>query len=61
MLTTLILLTLNLPPIEIKAESGRDRENYLEAMYAADEGDYKNLEGLISQALNESLVKSNKQ
>lgn len=59
MLTTLILLTLNLPPIEIKAESGRDRKKYLEAMYAADEGNYEKLENLIGQALNESLAKSN--
>lgn len=60
MLTTLILLSLNLPPIEIRAESGMDRKKYLEAMYAADEGNYEKLESLIGQALNESLKKSNK-
>lgn len=60
MLTTFILLSLNLPPVEIKAESGKDRKKYLEAMYAADEGNYKKLEYLISQSLNESLIKLNK-
>lgn len=60
MFTTFLLLSLNLPPIEIKAEYGRDRKKYLEAMYTADEGNYENLESLIIQALNESLAKSNK-
>ena len=58
MLTTLILLTLKLPPIEIQAKSKRDRKKYLEAMYAADEGNYAKLENLIGLALNESLTKS---
>lgn len=59
MLTLLILLMLNLPPIEIKAETGEDRKRYLEAMYSADDGDYTKLEGLISKALSESLAKMN--
>lgn len=56
MLTILILLSLNLPAIEIKADRGSDRNKYLEAMYAADEGDYTKLENLISRALTESLA-----
>ena len=59
MLTLLILLNLGLPPIEIKAETGTDRKRYLKAMYAADEGNYANLETLISKALSESLGKMN--
>lgn len=55
MLTILILLNLDLPPIEIKAETGADRKKYLEAMYAADEGNYLKLEALIRKALNESF------
>lgn len=55
MLTILILLSLDLPPIEIKAETGADRKKYLEAMYAADEGNYLKLEALIRKALSESL------
>lgn len=59
MITLLILLTLNLPPIEIKADTGNDRKRYLEAMYAADDGNYAKLENLISKALSESLAKMN--
>lgn len=57
MLTILILLKLNLPPVEIKAETGQDRKKYLESMYAADEGNYEKLENLIGSALSESLTK----
>lgn len=59
MLTILILLRLGLPPIEIKAETKNDRKNYLESMYAADEGKYQKLENLIGKALGESLIKIN--
>ncbi|MBU0978728.1 MAG: Fic family protein [Patescibacteria group bacterium] len=55
MLTTFLLLQLGLPPIEIQADSKQDRENYLQAMYSADDGNYKKLESLIKQALDESL------
>jgi Fic family protein len=57
MLTILILLKLNLPPIEIKADSGQDRKKYLESMYAADESNYERLENLIGTSMSESLVK----
>lgn len=57
MLTTVVLLKLGLPPIEIKAETGLDRKRYLDAMYAADERDYNKLENLIGAALSESLAK----
>ena len=55
MLTTFILLQLELPPIEIKADTKHDRDAYLQAMYAADTGEYSKLEKLIKQALDESL------
>lgn len=55
MLTTYTLLLLDLPPIEIKADTKRDRDNYLQAMYAADERDYSKLEKLIKLALDEAL------
>lgn len=57
MLTILILLKLDLPPIEIRAEGDIDRQKYLEAMYAADDGNYEKLEKLIESALNESFIK----
>ena len=53
MLTILILLKLNLPPVEIKADTGNDRKKYLEAMYAADEGNYQKLLNLIGQAMKD--------
>ncbi len=55
MLTILIVLKLDLPPVEIKAEKRSDRKRYLAAMQKADEGDYSLLEQLIGQALSESL------
>lgn len=55
MLTTLILLRLNLPPIELKAETGEDRKRYLKAMQKGDEGYLISLEKLINNALSESL------
>lgn len=57
MLTTLILLKLNLPPIELKAETGEDRKRYLKAMQKGDEGDLTPLEAIINNALSESLEK----
>ncbi len=56
MFTIFILLNLNLPPVELKAETGADRKRYLTAMQKADEGDYPFLEQLIGQALSESLM-----
>lgn len=60
MLTICILLKLSLPPIEINADNGEDRLKYLNAMYAADAGDYSQLEKLMEVALNESLAMINK-
>lgn len=55
MLTIFILLQLDLPPIELKAEKGEDRKHYLTAMQKADKGDYSFLEQLIGQTLSEML------
>ncbi len=55
MLTTFILLQFKLPSIELKADTGDDRKQYLKAMRKADDGDYKLLERLISRALTDSL------
>lgn len=60
MLTIYILLSIDLPPIEVKAETGKDRKRYLTAMQDADEGDFNLLETLIGQALTESLEKLQK-
>ena len=54
-LTNLLLLNLGFPILEIKADTGDDRDAYIQAMKAADQHDYSKLEGLIAAALNESL------
>lgn len=56
MLTTLILLSLSLPPMELTAETETDRKRYLAAMQSADSGDYSPLETLMSHALTEALI-----
>lgn len=55
MFTSLILLYLDMPPIELKAETELDRRQYLKAMQEADRGEYSFLENLIGKALTESL------
>ena len=55
MLTSLILLQLNLPAIEIKIAKGTDRKGYLHAMQKADQGNYVLLEEIISQSFTEAL------
>lgn len=58
LLTNLLALNLGLPILSIKAETGRDRTNYVKAMIAADNHDQSNLERLIANALKESLEKA---
>lgn len=55
MVTNLILLKLNLPVVEIKAETVEDRKRYITAMQKADKEDFSPLETLIGTALSESL------
>lgn len=57
MLTTLILLKLKLPAIEIQVETENDRQKYLQAMQLGDKGNLMELEKLIGEALTESLSK----
>lgn len=55
LLTNLLVLNFGLPALEIKAETGADRQKYIKAMKVADEHDYSKLEKLIATALKESL------
>ena len=57
LLTNLIFLKLELPLLEIKVESKKDRERYIKAMQFADKNDYLLLEEIISSALQEALKK----
>lgn len=43
--------------MEIKAETGKDRQNYIDAMKAADDHYLSKLEKLTADALKESLEK----
>lgn len=58
LLTNLLVLNFRLPALEIKAETGADRQRYIKAMKAADENDYSKLEKLIANALKENLEKA---
>lgn len=55
LLTNLLLLNLGFPLVEIKADTGKDRDNYVEAMKAADQYEYSKLEELLLNAVKESL------
>ncbi len=55
LLTNLLVLNFGLPVLEIKAETGADRQRYTKAMKAADQHDYSKLGKLIANALKESL------
>ena len=57
LLTNLIFLKLELPLLEIKVESKKDRECYIKAMRLADKNNYSLLEEIISSALREALEK----
>lgn len=54
LLINMILLNLNLPPIELKIETENGRINYVKALQKADAGSYDALEKLIWSALKEA-------
>ena len=54
-LYNIILLDLNLPPIELKVETETGRKRYVEALAKADKGDYKGLKKFIRSAIEESI------
>lgn len=57
LLTNLLLLNLGFPILSIKAETGKDRDKYIEAMKTADQNDLSKLENLLAKALEENLRK----
>lgn len=54
LLINIILLNLELPPIELQVETKAGREKYIEALKNADSGDYSTLERLIHQGVEET-------
>lgn len=55
-LINIILLNLDLPPIELKVETEKGREKYIKALQQADNNNYKDLKKIIESALKESLL-----
>lgn len=54
LLINIILLNLNLPPIELKVETTKGRSKYVKALKEADKGYYNLLEKIIELAIKES-------
>lgn len=55
LLINIILLNLDLPPIELKVETKAGRKKYIEALQAADDGNCRKLEKIIRSALEEAI------
>lgn len=55
LLNNVILLNINLPPIELKVETTATRKKYIEALQLADSYDYRKLEKIIKSAIKESI------
>ncbi len=58
LVTNLLALNLRFPIVTIKAATNKDRENYINAMIAADNHNFSKLEKLIANALKESLERA---
>lgn len=54
LLLNIILLNLDLPPIELHVETMTTRKKYVKALQKADQGYYEDLKKLIASALKES-------
>jgi len=55
LLINIILLNLNLPPIELKVETTAGRKNYVKALQLADSHNYTKLESIFNSAINEMV------
>ncbi|MEI8103426.1 MAG: Fic family protein [Candidatus Moraniibacteriota bacterium] len=55
LLINIILLSYDLPPIELKVETATGRKRYIEALQLADDHRFEKLEQLVSEALNEAV------
>lgn len=55
LIINIILLNLDLPPIELRVETELGRKKYIEALQNADIGNYAKLETIIESAIKESI------
>ena len=56
LIINIILLNLDLPPIELRVETEAGRKKYIEALKSADGGNYRQLEKIIRSALEEAVA-----
>ena len=54
LLVNIVLLNLDLPPIELKVETKAGRKKYVQALKEADDGNYSSLEKIIRKAVEET-------
>jgi len=54
LLINVILLNLDLPPIELKVETKAGRKRYIQALKNADDGNYLDLDKIIREAIEET-------
>ena len=59
LLINIILLNLNLPPIELKVETSAGRKNYVKALQLADNHNYTKLENIFKSAIDEMVKELN--
>ncbi len=55
LLNSMLLMNLELPPVEMKVETPKGRKRYIQALKDADNGSYEKLEKLIDEALVEAI------
>jgi Fic family protein len=56
LLISIILLNLNLPPIELKVETSARRKKYISALQEADRGEHRKLQKMIREAVEEATL-----
>ena len=61
LLVNIVLLNLNLPPIELKVETKSGRKKYVESLQKADLGNYKKLREIIESSVKESITELEKE
>lgn len=54
LLINMILLNLDLPPIELQVETTARRKKYIQALKAADKGDYQLLKNIVRASMKEA-------
>ncbi len=56
LLVNIVLINLDLPPIELHVETTAGRKKYVKALQNADLGNYKELQSIIESAIKESAL-----